>query len=168
MAKIAQLSSVAKSTEGVTFDLPDLTAKLTAQGEYPPLRGRDGAVATITLLGPDAEAVRAFDRVRAAAAQNRLLGAAIAGQHGVDLVSVERVEAQDAEDLEKAIVHTRAWSGLEDDHDAPWPCTPENARTFFVQSPAYLEWVLQRVRDRSHFFGPSSTSSAATPSTTSP
>lgn len=167
MAKIARLSSVAKSTEGVTFDLPDLTASPNAKGEYPPLRGKDGAVATITLLGPDSPAVRAFDRVRAAAAQNRLLGAAIAGQHGVSLVTEERVAEQDEEDLHKAVVHTVSWSGLEDDHDAPLPCTAENAHAFFAAAPAYQAWVLDRVRDRSHFFGPSSTSSAATPSTTS-
>lgn len=152
MAKLSTIDITTRANAGTTFT-PQLPT-LSAHGEYEPIRGADGTPATITLLGADSAVAKRLTRQQRATLQNRMAGMAFSGKKQDGLTESD-IEAQEAYDLDLVVACTVAWTGFEDDDDAPLPCTEAHVRALYEAAPYLVDQALRHLRDRSRFFGPS-------------
>jgi hypothetical protein len=159
MAKLSSLDLTTRANVGTTFT-PHLPVLDAATGEYKPILGADGTPATITLLGADSDVAKRLTRRQRAHLQNRMSALAFRGEKQ-DGLTEEDIAAQEEHDLEIVVACTAAWSGFEDDHDVPLPCTESNVRALYVSAPYLVEQAMRHLRDRGRFFVQSSTLSDA-------
>jgi hypothetical protein len=164
MAKLSTIDITTRANAGTTFT-PHLPT-LTPQGDYELIYGADGTPATITLLGADSTVARRLTRQQRATLQNRMAGMAFSGKKQDGLTEAD-IAAQEAHDLDLVVACTVAWTGFEDEHDTPLPCTEDHVRALYEAAPYLVDQALRHLRDRGRFFGPSSTPSEPLPPTDS-
>ncbi|MFN9087349.1 MAG: hypothetical protein ACK6DP_12370 [Gemmatimonas sp.] len=167
MAKLGTLKLKTKANEGATMIVRDPFGEANDDSEFPPLLAEDGTPATITLLGADSDAARRYDHQRAAEAQNRLYASAFGKAKKSVVVTPEDIAAQAQYELDKLVALTVGWHGFEDDEGQPLAFTADAVRELYAQNPFVREQALGFIMDRARFFGPSSTPSAPSSSTTS-
>jgi len=160
MAKLSAIDITTRANAGTTFTPHEPT--LDAHGEYPPIRGADGVPATITLLGADSAVAKRLTRQERATLQNRMAGLAFSGKKQDGLTEAD-IAAQEAYDLDLVVACTVAWTGFEDDDDAPLPCTEDHERALYEAAPYLVDQAMRHIRDRGRFFGPSSAPSEPPP-----
>lgn len=101
---------------------------------------------TMTVLGSESKAVR-----KAEARQTRRVWRG--QQQDID---EDTLLANRAERCAAAVV---GWQGIEDDHDKPIPCTPENVKTLLMAAPHILDQVQRAVDGGARFFASASAAS---------
>jgi hypothetical protein len=150
-------------------------AKMTVTNPLNPtelLLGADGTPATITLIGIDSKVARRHQHRLDAAKESKIYEKAFnkANDESMDLgnvVTEDDIEARDEVSIDLLVALTVAWSGFEMAGE-PFPCTAENARRLYEESPPIRAQADAFVRDRARFFVDSAASSPSTPSTGSP
>jgi hypothetical protein len=166
MAKLSSLNLVDRAGRGAVLVVRDTTQPVGEDGEHPAILAADGSPATLTLLGMDSPQARRIQYRTRAAFQSRVLARAHAAQKA-DGITPDDIAEQAEADLDLLVALTVDWHGFEDDDDQPIPCTPAAVRALYAASPIILEQALAFVQDRRRFFGPPSTPSAGTSSTSS-
>lgn len=124
------------SEEGVAVAIKDLkTAK--------PIKGKDGADVTITVLGPDSRAYRMQTRD----AVRKRLRAAQADEADASA----KFDADEAEAVDMLARITKSWTGICNTEGKPIPCTVETATALYAAFPAIRDQVDSFVAIRTNF-----------------
>lgn len=148
------------------FDLASPTlAQASEQGHTFDLMLPDGTPAdvTITVRGPEAEAVRAVLKRQLAQQQSRNLMARRRGKDP-DPITLEEAES---DSIDLAVAHTLAWTGITE-NGAAVPCTPENARRLYKAQAWIRRDVIDTAAQLGNFVRPTSSNSSTTPAPSSP
>jgi hypothetical protein len=163
MAKLSTLQFSGRADTGAALVIMD------PLNPAEPLRGADGAPATITLRGIDSPTAKRLQYEQRAAAS--VAAAARASEDGSDAalytVTVDDIETLIANTIALLVALTVDWTGFEDDAGAPLPCTPEHARALYAQCEPIREQATAFLNDRARFFAASATPSAPSPRTDS-
>lgn len=159
MARLTARNLVGIANIGAVMIVRDETQKRDENGEFPPLLGADGSPSTLTLMGADSTLSRRIGLAQRAKAQNRAFQKAMSKKGSAD-VTADDVAQQDNEDVEELVASTTAWSGFEDEHDAPLPCAPEHVQALYTNDPSIRAQAQRFVNNRADFLARSTTSSA--------
>jgi hypothetical protein len=127
----------------------------TFEPRYP---NGQGIGATITVRGPESQAVREVLRRQIAALQAREHAAKRSGREP-EPQSIDEIEAQA---IELAVAYTITWADFED-NGQPMAATEANFRAIYTDCPWIRRQVLDEAQDLGNFVRPASPSSSSTP-----